>query len=31
MEFGYGNPKFKAFWSFGHLNFDIVSDLDIRI
>jgi len=22
------NPKFKTFWSFGHLNFDIVSDFD---
>ena len=25
------NPKFKTFWSFGNLNFDIVSDFDIRI
>ena len=25
------NPKFKTFWSFGHLNFDIVSDFGIRI
>jgi len=25
------NPKLKKFWSFGHLNFDIVSDFDIRI
>jgi len=25
------NPKFETFWSFGHLNFDIVSDFEIRI
>jgi peroxiredoxin len=25
------NPKFKKFWSFENLNFDIVSDFDIRI
>ena len=25
------NPKFKTLWSFGDLNFDIVSDFDIRV
>ncbi len=25
------NPKFKTFWSIENLNFDIISDFDIRI